>query len=89
MKAAGTAFDALEHFLKTEISAKRAELARDIKLDGVVSKENKNLFGRFVAASEREGSQRLDDREITGNLFVFMLAGVRTPVTVMVYEMKR
>ena len=71
-----TAFINFEKFLHNEIAAKKAELARDMKLDGQVSAANKNVFGRFVAASEREGSQGLGMSELIGNLFIFMFAGV-------------
>lgn len=72
------AFEHLEKFLGEEIVAKKAELARDAKLDDAVSKANKNVFGRFVAASERERALGLGSGDIIGNLFVFLLAGVRS-----------
>lgn len=78
MKPIGTAYEKFEIFLREEIAAKQLELSRDIKLDGAVSQVNKNVFGRLVAASEQEGSQGLDISEITGNLFIFMFAGVCT-----------
>lgn len=76
LQAIGASFDRLDRFLSEEIATKKAEIATDIRLDGAVSKENKNLFGRFVAASEQEGARGLSVTDIKGNLFIFMLAGV-------------
>ena len=42
----------------------------------VVTAANRNLFTRVVLASEDEGPKGLSDEEITGNLFIYLLAGV-------------
>ncbi|TCD68465.1 hypothetical protein EIP91_010751 [Steccherinum ochraceum] len=78
LKPIGKAYERFEKFLHDEIVAKKIELARDIKLDGAVSNTNKNVFGRFVAASEREAGQSLDTSQIAGNLFIFLFAGHET-----------
>ncbi|TCD68458.1 hypothetical protein EIP91_010744 [Steccherinum ochraceum] len=78
------ASEALQRILREKIITKKKELSLELELDGAVSKANKNLFGRFVAASQREGDRGLDASEIMGNLFVFLLAGHDTTAHSMV-----
>lgn len=70
------AFDDFQKFLDDEVSAKKLELKNDVHFDGSISDSNKTVFGRVVAASQQEGTKGLDQREIIGNLFIFLFAGV-------------
>ncbi|CAL1705399.1 unnamed protein product [Somion occarium] len=72
------AFDDFQKFLDDEVSAKKLELKNDVHFDGSISDSNKTVFGRVVAASQQEGTKGLDQREIIGNLFIFLFAGHET-----------
>ena len=71
------AFEDFQTFLDSEVSNKKQELKSDIQFDGSLSAANKSVFARLVLASEQEGSRGLDQRELIGNLFIFLFAGVR------------
>ncbi|KAI0080522.1 cytochrome P450 [Panus rudis PR-1116 ss-1] len=73
-----TAFKDFDKFLNAEITAKKTELKHDIHFDGTLSDSNKTVFARVVAASQQEGARGLDQREIIGNLFIFLFAGHET-----------
>ena len=75
------AFEDFQTFLDTEVANKKRELKTDVQFDGSLSVANKSVFARLVRASEQEGPVGLDHRELIGNLFIFLFAGVRFPCT--------
>ena len=71
------AFEDFQTFLDTEVANKKRELKTDVQFDGSLSAANKSVFARLVRASEQEGPAGLNHRELIGNLFIFLFAGVR------------
>jgi hypothetical protein len=75
MRRIKTAYEDLEYYLHSEISAKRSDLQKRKAVGGGIESTDRNVFGRLVAASEMEGSRGLDLSELAGNLFIFLFAG--------------
>ena len=81
LREADYAFEELERFLNTEIEAKERKLTLEKDDEKGVSTTSKNLFSRVVLASQLDGPLGLTKDEIRGNLFIYLFAGVRIPIS--------
>lgn len=67
------AFNEFEQFLQQEVASKSKELDENSTQN--ITASNRNLFTRIVMASKDE--KRFSERDIIGNLFIYLFAGVR------------
>ncbi|KAJ3521984.1 hypothetical protein NM688_g8941 [Phlebia brevispora] len=83
LQANDKSFTALDSFLNSEVSSKKAELLNE-KILNILDTPNKNLFTRVVISSMVEGSKGLSDNEIIGNLIFYLFAGHETTASALV-----
>ncbi|TFK45544.1 cytochrome P450 [Heliocybe sulcata] len=69
------AFHGVSSFMTSFISSKKDELGTHVEGEKF---QTQDLLTRLVAASEAEGKNGLMDRELFGNVFIFMFAGHET-----------